>query len=49
MRQDEAAEEWKYAAVLALEHKNLACWYREGAPCHADYLLAWVESAGPLL
>jgi Domain of unknown function (DUF4326) len=42
--EQEAPEEWKCAAVLALKHKNLACWCQEGAPCHADYLLAWVRS-----
>jgi hypothetical protein len=35
--ENEAPEEWKYAAVLALKNKNLACWCKEGAPCHADF------------
>jgi hypothetical protein len=43
---DEASEEWKGAALLALEHRNLACWCKQDEPCHADYLLAWVERAG---
>jgi hypothetical protein len=43
--ENEAPKEWKYAAVLALKNKNLACWCKEGAPCHADFLIAWVESA----
>jgi hypothetical protein len=42
---DEASEEWKRAAVLTLAHKNLACWCKEGEPCHGDYLLGWVQSA----
>jgi Domain of unknown function (DUF4326) len=42
---DEASDEWKRAAVLALEGRNPACWCKEGAPCHGDYLLAWVEDA----
>jgi hypothetical protein len=43
--QNEAPEEWKCAAVMALKHKNLACWCKQDAPCHADYLLAWIEGA----
>jgi hypothetical protein len=39
-----ANEEWKSAAILALRDKNLACWCKQGAPCHADFLLAWIES-----
>jgi Domain of unknown function (DUF4326) len=43
--ENEAPEEWKYAAILALKQKDLACWCKEGAPCHADYLLVWIDSA----
>jgi hypothetical protein len=40
----EAPEEWKSAALLALKKKNLACWCEEGGPCHADFLIAWIET-----
>jgi hypothetical protein len=43
--EDEATPEWKLAAVLALQGKRLACWCRIGAPCHADFLLGWIERA----
>jgi hypothetical protein len=40
----EATEDWRRAAILALKDKNLACWCKCGAPCHADYLLSWIGS-----
>jgi hypothetical protein len=43
--QNDAPEEWKSAAVLALKNKNLACWCKQGAPCHADFLITWIETA----
>jgi hypothetical protein len=43
--ENEAPEEWKCAAVMALKNKNLACWCMEDAPCHADFLIAWVDRA----
>jgi hypothetical protein len=42
----EATPEWKRAAKLALQGKQLACWCKIGTPCHADFLLAWIERAG---
>jgi hypothetical protein len=42
---NEASEEWKSAAIVALRQKNLACWCKLGAPCHGDYLLAWIGNA----
>jgi hypothetical protein len=41
---NEAPEEWKSAAVMALKNRNLACWCKQGAPCHADFLMFWVAS-----
>jgi hypothetical protein len=43
-----ASAEWKMAARGALSGKNLACWCKLGQPCHADYLLGWInaESVG---
>jgi hypothetical protein len=43
--EDEATPDWKLAAVLALQGKQLACWCEIGAPCHADFLLDWIEGA----
>jgi hypothetical protein len=40
--ENEASDAWKDAAIRALANKNLACWCKDGAPCHADYLLSWV-------
>lgn len=40
----EATLEWKKAARAALVGKNLACWCKQGEPCHADYLLRWLET-----
>lgn len=31
----------------ALSGKNLACWCREGAPCHADFLLKIANDPKP--
>ena len=42
---NEASEEWKSAAIVALRQKNLACWSKLGTPCHGDYLLAWIENS----
>jgi hypothetical protein len=39
----EADAEWRETAPAALRGKNLACWCRIGAPCHADFLLVWFE------
>jgi hypothetical protein len=41
----EATLEWKIAARAALLGKNLACWCKQGGPCHADLLLRWLKSA----
>ena len=41
---NEAPEDWKSAALLALQKKNLACWCKEGASCHADFLISWIAS-----
>ncbi len=40
-----ATPEWKRAAIFALQGKRLACWCKTGTPCHADFLLAWLERA----
>jgi hypothetical protein len=40
----EATLEWKTAARSALRGKNLACWCKVGEPCHADYLLGWLNA-----
>lgn len=33
-------ESWQLEAALSLlRGKDLACWCKEGAPCHADILL----------
>jgi hypothetical protein len=40
----EATDEWKMAARGALRGKNLACWCKLGQPCHADYLLGWLNA-----
>jgi hypothetical protein len=42
--ENESTEEWRKSATLALRGKHLACWCKAGAPCHADYLLAWVRA-----
>jgi hypothetical protein len=42
---NEASEEWKRAAIVALRQKNLACLCKLGTPCHGDYLLTWIENA----
>jgi len=39
-----ASAEWKMAARGALSGKNLACWCKLGQPCHADYLLGWLDA-----
>ncbi|MDP9007247.1 MAG: DUF4326 domain-containing protein [Pseudomonadota bacterium] len=44
---NDAPEEWKCAAILALRRKNLACWCKVGAPCHGDYLLSWIDAVTP--
>jgi hypothetical protein len=40
----EATPQWKMTARAALRGKNLACWCKHGQPCHADYLLGWVNA-----
>jgi hypothetical protein len=40
----EAPDHWKREAQLALRGRNLACWCRLDAPCHADVLLAFVNA-----
>jgi hypothetical protein len=35
----EARPEWIAAARIHLKRKDLACWCKIGAPCHADVLL----------
>lgn len=41
-----ADAKWRESARAALRGKNLACWCRLGEPCHADFLLAWLEEPG---
>lgn len=31
---------------LELAGKNVACWCREGEPCHGDLLLEWAKQMG---
>jgi Domain of unknown function (DUF4326) len=45
---NEASDEWKRTAVLTLKGKHLACWCNLGEPCHADYLLSWMDNVDPL-
>ena len=42
----EATEAWKMAARKVLLGKNLACWCPLGEPCHADFLLGWINFDG---
>jgi Domain of unknown function (DUF4326) len=44
--EQEATEEWKQAASESLRDKQLACWCKIGEPCHADYLMDWIQLRG---
>ena len=39
----QATRDWRSAARAALTDKNLACWCKKGAPCHAEVLLEWLR------
>lgn len=40
----EASEAWKLRARVELRGKNLACWCKPDAPCHADVLLEFANA-----
>lgn len=42
--ENEAPQRWKNKARSVLKGKNLGCWCALDAPCHADILLAFVNS-----